>query len=612
MATFQVTGPDGARYRVTAPDGASDADVMTVLSSQVDTSTAAPSAGETKAVDQIDFSGPDLAVNSQIGLLPDDERLEGLTRQQVVKQRAARKRLEDAPWYAEPARALQGAIDASGNIARGTFVGSWLDEATGKLAGAIPGGETEEQAIARVRAQNRIQDEDLPITSTVAKLLGAVTTGGPALQWAMRAPSGLGAVGRGATVGAAHGGFYGLGEGEGDFDDRLDEAETGAKLGATFGAGVPLVTNVAAPAAVRMAAPVVDRARDLLDGMRSGASAERAADRILSRRIAQSGTTPEALADDVVRSGTQDLRLASNSYLGRTELDDGTVVGNINEALADQTPGLQRFAGAVGRTGGRAREIVEGTLERRQRGPRNPFAEAPAAGDLPGQFAQLEDALSRSLVIRGQSSAHRTSREIQEQMRRDGRELYREAYENSQQFNIRDTLEAFRARIDDEMPPAVARVYNRAADLFTRTTPDGARVTVSDVRRFDASKKALDDAIEAAQRTGENNRARLLTELKNDLLDDVHAGGANESYRRARAAWGSEAERREAIDLGRLALNADSETTVETFRALSEGNQQLFRIGLRSALRNAQRTRKSGDNAALLFGQQRVQQLLGE
>lgn len=91
MATFQVTGPDGARYRVTAPDGASDADVMTVLSSQVDTSTAAPSAGETKAVDQIDFSGPDLAVNSQIGLLPDDERLEGLTRQQVVKQRADRK-----------------------------------------------------------------------------------------------------------------------------------------------------------------------------------------------------------------------------------------------------------------------------------------------------------------------------------------------------------------------------------------------------------------------------------------------------------------------------------------------------------------------------------------
>jgi hypothetical protein len=48
MATFRVTGPDGAVYNVTAPDGASDADVMQMVQSQAKSAPTAPStsAGE--------------------------------------------------------------------------------------------------------------------------------------------------------------------------------------------------------------------------------------------------------------------------------------------------------------------------------------------------------------------------------------------------------------------------------------------------------------------------------------------------------------------------------------------------------------------------------------
>lgn len=598
MAQFDFTSPDGKSYTVNGPDGATKEQAFAILQRQIGGGTSQP---EMPAVDQIDFEGPDLAVNSMIGLLPEDERMEGLTRQQMQKQRKERAEL---PWYAQP---VQGGIDAGVNLARGSIVGSWLDELVGKLHDAIPGGETGEQAMARTRAIARVQDEDHPVASLISKLTGGILTGAPLVSGGRTL---AGKVARGVGGGTLYGGVYGAGEGT-TTDERIENAQTGAKWGAGLGALAPAVTDVAAPLAARALAPVSRRLADVRDGMQRGAGAGPAADRILSRQIEKAGTSPRELHSDVLRTGTNDLRLDSNSYVNRTTLPSGRVVGNIDETLADQAPSLQRFAGAVNRTGGRAREIVEGTLEGRQRGPRNPFAENQA-GEFRGQMGTLEDALSRSLVIRGQPTANRTSQAIMTDMRAQGRELYREAYANSQQFNIRDTLRGFMDRVDDEFDPETAQTFHRVANRFTRQAEDGSRQVVSDVRRFDASKKVLDDEIATAQRAGENNRARLLTELKNDLLEDVHAGGANAEYRAARSAWGSEAERLEAVDMGRNALSADSEMTVDAFQAMSEGNQQLFRVGLRSALRRAQRSKKSGDNAALLMGQQRVQELLAE
>lgn len=140
----------------------------------------------------------------------------------------------------------------------------------------------------------------------------------------------------------------------------------------------------------------------------------------------------------------------------------------------------------------------------------------------------------------------------------------------------------------------------------------------NDIRRFDNAKKALDDMISKAQRAGENNLVRELTEFKRSLLDAVHvpnqAGRATQNlrYQEARDAWGSAAENREAIDLGRAALRDASEVSVDQYRALSPGQRQLFRIGFLESMRNALRTRRPGNDVTQIFEQQRVRELMGE
>jgi len=135
---------------------------------------------------------------------------------------------------------------------------------------------------------------------------------------------------------------------------------------------------------------------------------------------------------------------------------------------------------------------------------------------------------------------------------------------------------------------------------------------VNNIRRFDAAKRQLDDMIEKAQRAGENNLARELVMFKNALLERVHEGGKNPLYQQARDAWGSAAENREAIELGRAALRENSEVSVEQYRELSSGQQQLFRIGFLESLRNALGTKRPGQDVTHLFQQRRVRELMAE
>lgn len=581
----------------------------------------------------LDYSKPIEDLRGEIERLPEGDK----------------KRAYDMWADQRVAKERSGGFAPLPDAARGIpFIGGWLDEATAGIQSglhSVSGGRVGapyDEALAYERARQRQSEQENPGLAIGSQLVTGITTGGPILS---RLPLGrtlAGRVGTGAGVGAGIGAAEGYAQGEGSVGNRLENAADFAKWGAGLGGALP----VGSAALTRGVGWAADRLGPTVTRWRHGP--EEAADEILSRNIAREGSTPAQKRLDL-QQGQQTARLNSNSR------------ATVPETLADTSDAMQRLTGSVYRAGGEAGNFVKETLQRRQRGPDNPFARA-AEGPPQGQRARVMDAAERALLVRSSGTARQTERQIIDEQAREGRRLYQQAYEQSEPFDLSNAL-TMHAMQGMQYPDPVRKALNRAISLFTQPSVPGferrqqqllnrlnridgdspraqrARMTivrqlehltdrqdavraqrfpVNNVERFDAAKKALDDMIDTAQRGGENNMARLLTGLKNDLLDAVHRFGpdgtptANAAYLTARQAWGSAAERRDAIELGRSALRDGSEVSAEAFGDLTPGQQQLFRLGFLESLRNALARKKPGNDITQLFQEQRVTDLMRE
>lgn len=526
----------------------------------------------------LDFSQPDDQVRAAIGKLPETEKKRA---HDIWGDYRVQKLYQDTGQTPQP------------ELAKGIpIVGPFLDEASAAVQGAVHGltgfGRPYDEALAFERAHERAADAASPVMSPVGKIAAGVATGGPLLGRAVAAaPTLVGRMGQGAAIGSGIGAVEGFGHGEGSFAERVG----GGAEGAAIGAGVGAVFPVAASAASRAYGAASDFMGPTFTRMIHGPEA--AADRILASRIAAEGSSPAAKRLDLQRGQARDARMDSNSF------------SYLPETLADTSDAMRRLTGSVYRQGGEAGNMVRDALEARQRGTGNPFA--PQADDAAGQMDRVIDATERALLLRTAQSARRTERQIMADQAREGRQLYTQAREASEAFDIQPVLDGMALTIQQYPAPFAARL-TRALNLFRDNSP--RRMPVDNIARFDAAKKALDDMIETAQRQGQGNLVRELTQFKSALLERVHEGGRNPIYQQARDAWGSAAENREAIDLGRAALREGSEISVEQYSTLSTGQQRLFRIGFMESLRNALGTKRPGNDVTQLFQQRRVRELM--
>lgn len=524
----------------------------------------------------------------------------GLSRDAELRQQAeatlARERAENPQLDALNAPA--GAENAIRGI---PFVGGLVDEAragVGAAANWATGGrvgQPYDEGLAYERARHRRYDEENPVASTVTRLAGGLAAAPftPVVQGVTT----LGRIAGGAVTGAGYGAAHGFAEGEGGFGNRMATAGEYGALGAGIGAALPAAASATGGAfnAMRQAAPWVA-------ARLPGRAADQIADDLLARRLERSGQSPTSVRRDLA-AGQETARFDSNS---RAQLP---------EMIADTSDSMQRLTGSVYRQGGRAGEIVRDALETRQRGDPNQISRF-ASGDT-GQRGQIDDALSRALRLSTSESARSTERRIAADQAREGRRLYDEAYRQSEPFDLLPAMNELNYTRQQYSGPFRAAL-DRASALFEPTmgamARGASRVASMDIRRFDAAKKQLDDMIEGARRAGENNLARELTVFKNNLLEQVHGsdGARNAAYRTAREAWGSAAENREAVELGRAALRESSEVSVEQFRQLTPGQQVFFRQGFLESARNALGSRRPGNDATLPFQNARVQDLLRE
>lgn len=563
---------------------------------QQSASAAAPSgpweryAQNTQPEALLDYDAPIDQLRSEIGKLPE----------------ASQKRAYDMWADKRVAKERSLGLGQLPSAERGIpIIGGLLDEATAGVGSVLHGvtggaiGHPYDEGLALERARQRQAEEANPALAATSQLAAGIATGGPLIGRLAPARTLAGRVGQGVAVSVPLGNTERFTRGEGSFSERADEAVSGTGLDIGLGAAFP----VAGSLVTRGAGAAQQYLNPTLTRLRHGP--EEAADEILAQRIAREGSSPAQKRLDLQRGQAQAARMGSNSN------------ATLPEAIADTSDDMQRLTGSLYRQGGEAGNFVRDTLNRRQRGPENAFA--PAASSAPdGQQARIMDATERALLVRTADSARRTERQIQAEQAREGRALYQRAYENSDEFDLSPAITALGLVIQQYPRPVAARL-ERARNLFLRPgSPRNQPFWVDNIRRFDAAKKSLDDMIEAAQRQGQNNLARELTGFKDGLLRQVHgvdeAGNAtrNLAYQEARQAWGTAAENREAIELGRAALRERSEISVDQYRELTRGQQQLFRIGFLESLRNALGTKRPGNDVTQLFQQQRVRDLMGE
>lgn len=603
------------------------------------------------------FSPPPLPPGFEL-VQPNEEVDEKTVRRKAAEDQLARERA------ANPAFDALNSPGAAENALRGfPVLGGFLDEArAGVSAGAnwLTGGrvgQPYDDALEYARARYRREDAENPVSSTATKLAGGVAMA--PLTPVLNATTTLGRIAAGGVTGAAYGAGHGFAEGEGGFDERLNTAGDYAAAGGMLGVGMPLATSAASGTfnAVRTAAPHIA-------ARLPGRNADAIADDIVRQRIERGGTTPQAVQAEL-QAGQDAARFGGNSQAQLPEMiaDTSDVMqrltgsvyrqgGEAGEVVRRAIEGRQRGEPnqisrfATGDTGQRGQidDALSRALQLRTSASAR-ATERQIAADQASEGRRLYDAARNAseafdlqgvidgMVMRVQEYPPGIAGRLQKAI---------DLFTQPQKAGAADAELAMMTRLQrlsEDMQEKIAfarndrareRLTQRYAVLMRRGQEDLAtlraqhnvftaqRKPVDNIARFDAAKQELDDMIDAARRGGENNLARLLTGFKNDLLTAVHAPNAageptrNVLYQQARNAWGSAAENREAIELGRAALRENSEVSVEQFRNLTPGQQTYFRQGFLESARNALGARRSGNDATLPFQSARVQELLRE
>ncbi len=533
MARFRITGPDGGSYEVTAPDDADENQVMEYVranagerTASLDTSTSGPSrfaAPKIAGADLpsnwgIDFNQPNDRVRAEIAKLPADQR------------KAAVRAWADQ-WVAKERKGggiMQGVSDTVRNLARGTPVGSWLDEANAATASLM--GTPYEEALEYQRATDRAIDKGStkiagPVTvADATKVAGGVASvvATPVVN-VFRGAAMLPQMGNAALTGMGYGALYGAGQGE-DTEGRLVESGKGLALGGAIGAAsVPVA---------RAVGNTVEAVRNRMTPLPQGVQRY---DRGAVARVARAATD-----DDLPARYQQQV-----ADLGPEGM------------MADMGLNLRGQASAIANQPGRGQQRITEALHDRRQG---------AAGRI---AADVDQALGPPANM--PETAHATQQHYRAQAA-----PHRQQFQNNPVPFTQDLDDTLQLLVQNE--PGVIHAARRYANIdpaagpnqfFARQLPNGQFeiIRVPNATEWDYLKRALDGM---SGRTATPNDQRIYGSLARRLrtqVDEAISPGAPDQspWAQARRLEAEDFQIRDAMDAGRGAFSR--ELTPDQMRA---------------------------------------------
>jgi hypothetical protein len=436
-------------------------------------------------------------------------------------------------------------------VAPGGPLGVFSDVGTG-IAGLFMEGNAEKTGKpldprytqARDFSRNALATarEDRPFTAFAGEVIGGGVYPGGALR--MGAPIAREALKLG-TIGAVQGTAYGYAAGEGDTQDRIQGAQTGAIVGGVTGAALPGAAAASLPA-IRGTRTALANATDAIVNMFGGtgtagqAYARQVAEAAVRRSMERSGMTPERILETLQRFGNKPAVLAE-------------VIGQ------DAVNTLSSLTRRPGSTPQAAQDIIAERM--------GGFPER-AADDL-RQTTGLTDA-----QIRGEFGPELAAR------REAAAPAYTELFE--QQGNVTsDRLTQLAGT--NTLGPLIRRSQAAAEDLAVTQRRDPASVTPLEV--LDLAKRELDDEIATAQRNQQNSELFRLQSLQTALLGELDelTGG---QYAAARDLGGEAPRLQEARTQGEQALRPGvaRATVNEQVNALNPQDRAAFASGTASVI----------------------------
>lgn len=537
------------------------------------------------APSNIDFERPVEAVRADI------DKLEGRQRERALEDWA------DAVVERErEAGGIGQTLDtAARTLARGTLVGSFLDEANAAGSQALHSltggrlGAPYDEAVAYQRAKDRAADAAHPVLSTVGKIAGGVAGGfgavrgleagvrgvpqllaGPA-RFLTPAATGAGRIRQAALAGGTAGVVAGFGEGEG-VENRLETGLKGGALGAVLGTGIGAGAETLR-GALRARANVGQ----------TGAY-NRFVDELPDQNI---DTLANQIATGAARNN-QSIQRRTLDILGE-EME--RAVGNRGAAVKAT---VDRIVAETGVAPATARDQIR-RLTQAQAGSRLMLAEYPAVADAqatvrasrnpqnidlqevgritePGTHFIIDDlansAASRSSAIvrsavrdrnEGMRDAVRETLEglaprapggtgprtivdldqMQEGARRAAAAEYQAAYSGPTNTKL---LVGLLPRIINRHAKRMAGRAGEQADAlrkaineFMITRPNGQRLVMMDLQMLQDARGALRVQIDTARRAGQNHIVHTLTPLYRGITRLMER--ANPAWARANRRW---------------------------------------------------------------------------
>jgi hypothetical protein len=262
-----------------------------------------------------------------------------------------------------------------------------------------------------------------------------------------------------------------------------------------------------------------------------------------------------------------------NADLGRAIMRDGMTPEEIASKLKDaqiDRPGVATLADVGG-------ENVRGLVER--------VAQTPGAGRTIVVPALTERQQNQMFRVGGDlkelTGTTKTAREAisdtMEQRATAAKPLYDQAFD----FNAREVPEVVRAW-DLATGTGWGKAILNGGPLKKNLQSEYGIKDISAAPlmvQIDAWKKAVDDVVGEAVRSGNKNQARIMTEMRDNVVDALDA--ANPAYKAARDAWSGPSRYIDAVEAGKTILSPKlgADELAANMAKMTEAEREAFRIG---------------------------------
>jgi hypothetical protein len=450
------------------------------------------------------------------------------------------------------------------SVAQGLTFG--LADEGGAALDTLMNSDTYDENLRRQRFATAMFANENPAMAFLGGAAGGIGSGAGALKLGAKvAPAAYNAFtklnpyAQAAIGGAAGGAASGFGEGEGGFLPRLQGAALGGTAGAVLG-------------------PAIQGVGQGIQYARSSAT-DRAAMRVRNS-LARDQMTPDQ---------------------AMTMLDE---LGPVS-TLADLGPNMQGLGAAVASVQGQGKKAAE-MLNARQVGD-------TGSADKSGQAKRILDASGRAL---GNTNFYGAIDDLYEEGATAAKPLYDAAYAVKPMWGTPDTAKVQellkRASVKDALAKAERIASDEGVDPRTigldgkgNITPQG-----SSIQTLDYVKRGLDEMIEAER---DNLTGRLSTaggriaNVRQLLVDELDILAPD--YKAARAAYAGPAASRDALTLGRAALDPEQalEVTAKEVGKLLDSDKAFFRQGVARRIEEIVTGSPDGADAVKrIFGNQKI------